>query len=236
LVQPKSAYQHLFFDLDHTLWDFDLNAKSTLEDLYEEFGMAKTVTPYFDDFYQKYLYHNETLWNKYHKGLITAEDLKWKRMWRTLLEFKIGHEAMARELSQRFLEILPTKKGLFPYTIEILEYLKNKGYHLHLITNGFEQTQWNKLRTSGLDPYFGEVVTSESSNSVKPQKEIFDFALHKTGAGLSESIMIGDNPDADILGAINAGMDSVFVNHLRIDIQQKPTYAVHHLSELENIF
>ena len=122
------TYQHLFFDLDHTpnQWDFDTNARTTLEELYTEFDMHRTVTPLFDDFLQKYLYHNEILWNRYHQGLISADELKWKRMWRTLLEFKIGHEQMARDMSQRFLELLPTKRALFPYTIEILDYLTAK--------------------------------------------------------------------------------------------------------------
>lgn len=229
-------YRHLFFDLDHTLWDFDSNARSALEELYAEFDMHKTVTPLFDDFYQKYLYHNEILWNRYHQGFITADELKWKRMWRTLLEFRIGHEELAKDLSRRFLEVLPTKKGLFPYTTEILDYLTKKGYALHLITNGFEQTQWRKLNSSGLDKYFGEVITSEASNSLKPKKEIFDYAMQKTGAGLEESIMLGDNPEADILGAINAGMDSVFINHNHASISYQPTYTVSHLKELENIF
>ena len=230
------TYQHLFFDLDHTLWDFDTNARTTLEELYTEFDMHRTVTPLFDDFYQKYLYHNEILWNRYHQGLISADELKWKRMWRTLLEFRIGHEQMARDMSQRFLEVLPTKRALFPYTIEILDYLTAKGYQLHLITNGFEQTQWKKLNNSGLEKYFVEVITSEGSNSVKPNREIFDYALLKTGANLHTSIMLGDNPEADILGAINAGMDSVFVNHHHATIDYKPTYTVNHLSELEKIF
>ena len=230
------TYQHLFFDLDHTLWDFDTNARTTLEELYTEFDMHRTVTPLFDDFYQKYLYHNEILWNRYHQGLISADELKWKRMWRTLLEFKIGHEQMARDMSQRFLELLPTKRALFPYTIEILDYLTAKGYQLHLITNGFEQTQWKKLNNSGLEKYFVEVITSEGSNSVNPNREIFDYALLKTGANLHTSIMLGDNPEADILGAINAGMDSVFVNHHHAAIDYKPTYTVNHLSELEKIF
>ena len=230
------TYQHLFFDLDHTLWDFDTNARTTLEELYTEFDMHRTVTPLFDDFYQKYLYHNEILWNRYHQGLISADELKWKRMWRTLLEFKIGHEQMARDMSQRFLELLPTKRALFPYTVEILDYLTAKGYQLHLITNGFEQTQWKKLNNSGLEKYFVEVITSEGSNSVKPNREIFDYALLKTGANLHTSIMLGDNPEADILGAINAGMDSVFVNHHHATIDYKPTYTVNHLSELEKIF
>ncbi len=230
------SYKHLFFDLDHTLWDFDTNAKNTLTDLYTEFELHLNVTPYFDDFYTKYLYHNQILWDSYQKGFISAEDLKWKRMWRTLLDFKIGDELLAKKLSGRFLEVLPTKKEVFPYTVEILHYLQQKGYMLHLITNGFEKTQWSKLRNSSLDHFFTHVITSEASNSLKPRKEIFDFALEKADAKLKESIMIGDNLEADIQGAINAGMDSVFVNHINATTTIKPTFIITQLNELEGIF
>ena len=231
-----SKYKHLFFDLDHTLWDFDANAKETLTELYTLFELNKIVAAPFDDFYRKYLYHNEVLWDRYHKGLISADELKWKRMWRTLLDFKIGDETLSKGMSAKFLEILPTKKILFPYTIEILNYLKEKKYVLHLITNGFEKTQWSKLNNSGLGSYFTHVVTSETSNSLKPKKEIFDYAMGKAKANLAESIMIGDNLDADIQGAINAGMDSVYVNHINVTTSLAPTYTVHHLKEMESIF
>ena len=230
------AYKHLFFDLDHTLWDFDANAKETLIELYTFFNLeSKGVTP-FEDFYRHYLHHNHILWERYHKGFISSEELKWKRMWRTMLEFKIGSEQLSKDMSAKFLEILPTKKLVFPHTFEILEYLTTKGYQLHLITNGFEKVQWSKLNNSGLNKYFKHIITSEASNSLKPKKAIFDYALNKAGATLKESIMLGDNLDADIQGAFNAGMDCIFVNHIKAVTALKPTYIIHHLKELEQIF
>ncbi len=231
---PK--YKHLFFDLDHTLWDFDANANETLSEIYVEFELDKTISAPFEEFYRKYIYHNEILWDSYHKGQITADELKWKRMWRTLLDFKIGNEQLSRDMAVKFLEILPTKRNLFPHTIEILDYLAEKKYALHLITNGFEKTQWSKLNNSGLGHYFTHVITSETSNSLKPKKEIFDYAMNKAGASLRESIMIGDNIEVDIQGAINAGMDSIFVNHINATTAINPTYTVYHLKELEEIF
>ncbi len=231
----KSKYKHLFFDLDHTLWDFDANAKEALIDVYQLFDLENKKVAPFESFYERYLYHNQILWDKYHHGLITSEELKWKRMWRTLLEFRIGDEELSRNMSSAFLEILPTKKRLFPFTIEILDYLTEKKYRLHLITNGFEKTQWNKLHNSGLQHYFIHVITSEASNSLKPQKEIFEFALQKAGAQLHESIMLGDNLDADIQGAINAGMDTVFVNHINATTDLNPTYIINELRELMDI-
>ena len=231
-----NKYQHLFFDLDHTLWDFDTNAKTTLTHIYREFDLYTRVNAAFDDFYQKYLYHNQLLWDRYHKGLINAEDLKWKRMWRTMLEFKLADEPLAKEISGRFLEILPTQKVVFPHTFEILDYLVAKKYQLHLITNGFEKTQRTKLEYSGLDKYFTHVITSEGSNSLKPKKEIFEFAMHLAKATVKESIMLGDNLDCDIQGAMNAGMDSIFVNHINATTLIKPTYTITHLQQLEQIF
>lgn len=231
-----SRYKHLFFDLDHTLWDFNANAKESLADLYTILNLDEKTSIPFEEFYPKYLFHNEVLWDRYHKGLITSEELKWKRMWRTMLDFKIADEPLAKEMSGYFLEILPTKKILFPHTIEILDYLKEKNYSLHLITNGFEKTQWSKLTHSGLSGYFTHVITSETSNSLKPKKEIFDFAMDKAKSSLKESIMIGDNLDADIQGAMNAGMDTVFVNHVNAVSQIRPTYTVTHLNQLEQIF
>jgi putative hydrolase of the HAD superfamily len=228
-------YQHLFFDLDHTLWDFDANARDTLTDLYQAHHLTEKVAAPFDDFYLKYLYHNEILWDQYHHGKITADDLKWKRMYRTLLDFKIGDEVLAKELSAGFLELLPTKKNVFPYTFEILDYLLTKKYELHLITNGFEKTQWSKLNNSGLAKYFTHVITSEASNSLKPKKEIFEFAVNKAGTTLTETIMIGDNQDADIKGAMDAGMDTIFVNHINAITALQPTHIIYHLKELENI-
>lgn len=138
-------------------------------------------------------------------------------------------------MATQFLDLLPTRKLLFPYTIEILDYLSNKNYKLHLITNGFEKTQHSKLEYSGLSKYFIEVITSEGSNSLKPHKEIFDYALNKTKATTEESIMIGDSIEVDIQGAMNAGIDQIYVNHLNVEPEVKPTYIVYSLKELENI-
>ncbi len=229
------AYKHLFFDLDHTLWDFEMNTKETLQDLYALNALKERGINDFDIFFSKYSHHNHQLWDKYTKGLIKQDELRWKRMWLTLLDFKIADEVLAKNIAVQYLDILPTKKNLFPYTFEILDYLKNKGYIMHLITNGFENVQYNKLRNSNLTNYFVEVITSEASNSLKPNKEIFEYALQKSGATLEESIMIGDNLDADIQGGINAGMDTIFVNHLKVEPHIHATYVIHHLKELENI-
>lgn len=229
-------YRHLFFDLDHTLWDFDTNAKLTLTQLYHDLQLEKSGVHDFDLFYSSYLLHNEKLWSRYRSGSIKAEELRWKRMWHTLLEFRIGDEKLAKLLGAKFLELLPGRNILFPDTVDTLKYLQEKGYKMHLITNGFEETQHNKLRNSGISNFFIEVITSEGSNSIKPKKEIFDYALNLAKASHAESIMIGDSIEVDIQGALNAGIDQVHMNHTNIVSTVLPTYTARSLKDLENIF
>jgi putative hydrolase of the HAD superfamily len=229
------AYKDLFFDLDHTLWDFETNSKETIQELYTTHSLAELGIVDFDGFYSTYSAHNHRLWDRYTKGFIKQEELRWKRVYLSLLDFKVANEPLAKEMSQAYLEILPNKKHLFPYTIEILEYLKQKEYKMHLITNGFESVQFKKIKNSGLQDYFIEVITSEASNSLKPQKEIFEYALKNAKASVEKSIMIGDNEFADIQGGINMGMDTVFVNHIQAIPKIPATYTITHLKELETI-
>jgi putative hydrolase of the HAD superfamily len=231
-----TQYKHLFFDLDHTLWDFEANSRQTLDELFHSLQLGDRGVTNFDEFHRRYLVHNDKLWERYRNGFIKVDELRWKRMWLTLLDFKIADEPLARTMDARFLDALPTRKTLFPYTLEILQYLNGNGYRVHLITNGFEKTQHAKLQYAGISSYFGEVITSEGSNSLKPHKEIFDYALRITGADPAQSIMLGDSIEVDIQGAINAGIDQVFINHLRTEPAVTPTYMVYSLKELEDIF
>jgi putative hydrolase of the HAD superfamily len=228
-------YRHLFFDLDHTLWDFDANARLTLEELYHGLQLNQRGIDDFDRFHTSYLVHNEKLWARYRNGYIRVDELRWKRMWHTLLDFKIGDEKLARELGNLFLESLPKRTLLFPEALETLQILTDRGFDIHIITNGFELTQHQKLKHSGLHKFFKQVITSERSNSIKPKKEIFDFALSVSGATASESIMIGDSIEVDIIGAMNAGMDQIFVNHTCSECNVKPTFIVQSLGEIPKL-
>ncbi len=229
-------YKHIFFDLDHTLWDFDANARETLQQLHVDLKLSERGVHDFDLFHTNYLGHNEKLWERYRKGLIKQDELRFKRMLLTLLDFKIGDEELCKEMSDLFLQLLPTRTILFPDTKEVLQYLVSKGYSLHIITNGFEKTQHSKLQSSNLHIFFKKIITSEGSNSMKPKKEIFEYALSKTGATVAESIMIGDTLDVDIAGAMGVGMDQVHVNFNSKEQDLQPTYTVNALKELEKIF
>lgn len=229
-------YQHVFFDLDHTLWDFETNSKETLFDLYHELGLQSAGIPEFQHFHSTYHHHNTIFWDRFRKGYITREELRWKRMWRTLLDYKLANETLARTLSERYLEILPTKKNLFHDTIEILDYLKGKGYPMHLITNGFEKTQHAKIKNSGIEPYFTHIITSEAAGIMKPHVAIFEYAVKVAGTTAEHAIMIGDTLDADIEGGNNAGMDTVYFNPAEPATGNiVPTYVINSLSELKKI-
>ena len=185
--------------------------------------------------YAKYTVHNDKLWDRYRKGFIKRDELRWKRMWLMLLDFRITDTALAHEISTAYLEILPTRTLLVPHAKEVLEHCKGR-YEMHLITNGFETTQRLKLQYSGISRYFTHLITSEKSNSMKPHRDIFDFALNLAKADVENSIMIGDAIDIDILGAINAGLDTVYYNPHLVQHNRQPTYEIKHLEELMKIF
>lgn len=229
-------YKHLFFDLDHTLWDFEANSAHTLLQVYEECQLAGYGITDFDAFAAAYHVHNEKLWARFRNGFIKRDELRWKRFWLTLVDFKINDANLAHEMSSAYLEILPHQRRLVPHATDVLEHCRQRGYTMHLITNGFESTQRQKLQFSGIAPYFTELITSEKSNSMKPQAAIFNYALQATGATADESIMIGDALEIDILGALYAGWDQAYYNPARTPHRHKPTYEVTSLAELKDIF
>lgn len=231
----NKKYQHVFFDLDHTLWDFEQNSGITLRILYQQFQLAQKGITDFEQFRINYEQHNNLFWERFRKGQISRADLRWKRMWHTFLDFKIPDRELADAVSAAYLDLLPQQGKLMPYAIDILDFCKQSNLQIHLITNGFELTQWQKIRTSGIEHYFGQVITSEGSNSMKPRPEIFDFALQSSGAKVMNSIMIGDALEADIVGAQQYGMDQVYYNPAKIAHTEKPTFEITCLSELKTI-
>ena len=230
-----ARYTTLFFDLDHTLWDFERNSVATLQCLHDEMKLAALGIRNFDDFNEVYHEINDRLWDRFRKGFLSREDLRWKRMMQTLVHFRVHNENLARQMSERYLEILPTQTHIFPHCIELLEYCQAKNYALHLITNGFEVTQHQKLRNASLDSYFDRMITSEQAMSMKPEKEIFEYALRETGASVDESLMIGDALDVDVLGAQQVGMDQVYFNPKKISHVGNPTYEIESLHQMFNI-
>lgn len=204
-------YKHLFFDLDRTLWDFETNSLDTLEEIFNEYELGRIEGCTLDSFVAKYKRHNAELWDAYRKGQLTKDVLRSERFRRTLLDFGVDADELARQIGYFYIQRSPEKTALFPYTIEMLKTLSEL-YTLHIITNGFEEVQHVKLDKSDLRRYFDHVITSEMAGVKKPEIAIFEYALVTTGAATNESLMIGDDLPVDLLGAKHAGIDQAYFN------------------------
>ena len=202
-------YKHVFFDLDRTLWDFDAAAEVAFERIYEQYNLKSLGIPSAHEFHEVYHPLNEQLWVLYRADKITKEDLNRTRFLKPLEHYGIHDVALADHLSEDYVYWSPRIVRLVPGTMELLDYLKPK-YHLHLITNGFQEVQHTKLSGSGMEPYFETLTVSEEVGVKKPNPEIFLYALNKAHATAEESLMIGDEMTVDIDGARAAGIDTVF--------------------------
>lgn len=199
---------HIFFDLDRTLWDFETNSKAALVQIFDELKLAEHI-PTFDDFYEEYRTVNASFWDKYSKGEITKADLRSGRFAQTLEFFEIKNDQLSRELGEKYIEVSPYQTNLFPGTKETLSELKNNDHQLHIITNGFKEVQFIKLNNSGILDYFNDILCSEEVGVNKPNPLVFEKALERTNAKSVESIMIGDDFQADVLGAESCGIRGV---------------------------
>lgn len=200
--------KHIFFDLDHTLWDFEQNAQDTLQELFIIFKLKDVLNTSVDTFINYFMEVNYALWKKYDTKELSKEELRKIRCILVLANFNVKNDILAEKIETNYLKMCPQKNTLFPYAIEILEYLQEK-YILHILTNGFELTQLQKIKASNLSPFFEHIITSECSNYCKPHEKMFEFALEKTTATIENSIMIGDNLISDIQGANQMGMKTI---------------------------
>lgn len=228
-----TQYKHLFFDLDHTLWDFEANSHETLKELYSDFQLNKYFKD-FDDFHARYEYHNLYLWGQYRKSKIKKSTLNTQRFYLPFAEVGFDDMKIAERFAQQYVSISPTKTKLFPGTIEVLEKLKPH-YQMHIITNGFREVQYKKLNNSGLSAFFDKVYISELIGVQKPHPYFFDYFIKSSNARKKESLVIGDSLEADIEGAINAGIDQVFFNSKGQSHDKKITHEIDNLSELIKI-
>lgn len=233
-----NKYNHIFFDLDHTLWDYDSNAEETLGELYQRFDLADLGIESAEKLVADFFEVNEGLWDQYNKGEINKFFLRNERF-RMVFEaagavMNLISDDLIRQFNDKYLDECPQKSKLMPGAIDILDYLKDD-YQLHLITNGFEEVQTTKIEKSGISGYFEKMITSEKAGHKKPYRGIFTYALKHTGAGLEESILIGDNLGTDIKGAIDFGMDQVFFNPHESGHNTKVQHEIKHLSELKTI-
>ncbi len=229
-------YKHIFFDLDHTLWDFEQNSKVALNEIFVEFVLQEKLNCTFQNFIEVYHAINHNYWDAYKKNEVSREQLRNGRFIDTFLHFNYDDIGLANIISEDYIKRSPYKKQLFEGAIRVLDYLTHKNYQLHIITNGFNEVQFIKLTESGLLPYFKTITTSEHAGHNKPNDKIFMHALAKAGAKKNESIMIGDNYEADIEGAILAGLAAIWFNPNREQLTSLLNFkTIHHLLEIEDL-
>jgi len=226
-------YKHLFFDLDRTLWDFETNSKITLQAIYKNRQLNRFFSSY-DDFFKKYHENNARMWDAYKLRQITKDELKVQRFAITLQNEGLEDIALAKQIAEDYVTLSPEQTTLFPYAVESLQYLKQK-YTLHIITNGFVEVQYKKLRNTNLDVFFTSVTCSEEAQASKPNPKIFHAALTAVNARKTESLMIGDDWENDILGAQKWGMDQVFFNPNQQKVKGKATFEIQSLQQLQEI-
>lgn len=227
-------YKHIFFDLDRTLWDFDTNSDETIKDIIVKYSLTGKGVPSFTAFKEVYSRFNTMLWSLYLNGELIKEKLNFQRFNLTLEAFGIKDGLLASNIADDYVQMSPLRTNLFPHAIETLEYLHGQ-YKLHIITNGFEEVQYKKLERSGMNKYFEQVITSEDAGAKKPNEVIFRYALGKAGASASESLMIGDEIEIDLLGAKAVGLDQMFVNYPGTAHNELFTFEVRSLAEIIDI-
>ena len=201
--------KHIFFDLDHTLWDFDRNSALTFKKIFKDHRIEIEL----NEFLRIYEPLNLSYWKLYREDKIDKPSLRYGRLADTFKELKyIVSDEIINKLSEDYIDFLTTHNHLFDNAIEILDYL-NPNYNLHIITNGFKEVQFGKLEKANIHGYFDTVTNSEMVGVKKPNPIIFNHALNLAKASAEESVMIGDNYEADILGALNIGLDAICFNY-----------------------
>ena len=228
---PK--YRHLLFDLDHTLWDFDRNSKASLHELYFRLNLSEYFTG-FENFMHKYHKINATLWNLYGKGKVTKPFVKYERFIRCLRDAGCKNDHLGKFLAEEYVRISPCKTYLVDGVMEVLEVLAGK-YDMFIITNGFIEVQYNKIKNSGLSPYFKKVFISEEIGYQKPEAGFFEYIFKYDSLIPEKSLVIGDNLHTDIAGAKDFGIDTVFFNP---DFEKDfigATYEINRMPELLGI-
>lgn len=204
----KESITDIFFDLDHTLWDFERNSALTFQKILNENELDVDL----QDFLEVYVPLNLNFWKLYRENKISKEELRYQRLKKTF--DKIGAvipDVTINTLAIAYIDNLSSFTHLVPHTVEILEYLA-PSYNLHIITNGFQEIQEKKLRGSNIHRYFDQVINSEIAGVKKPHPYIFELALTKANVASQNALMVGDNIEADILGARSAGFQTLHFN------------------------
>jgi putative hydrolase of the HAD superfamily len=224
----RTTISDIFFDLDHTLWDFEKNSALTFEKILQK----NQIPVNHAEFVKHYVPINFKYWELFREEKISKEELRFGRLNETfaLLNLVVDKEKIV-VLSEEYIQFLPDNNYLFEGALELLDYLKPK-YNLHIITNGFHDVQNQKITNSNLAPYFKTITNSESAGVKKPNPIIFEYALRQANTTKENSIMIGDCINADVLGAINFGMHAILFSEFPQIIEDKNIRQINHLLDL----
>lgn len=225
----------VFFDLDHTLWDFEANSREALADLFVAFNLRGVGIENEVQFVADYEVHNAECWALHRAGTMHRDVLRVERFTRTLCDFGIDDHNLAERLATAYVEISPSKTRLMPGSLEVLDYIQTRGHRLHILTNGFREVQHRKLVGSGLRTYFDGVFTSEEIGVGKPHPEAFLRALAHVKAHPSSAWMIGDSLEADIHGAEQVGLTTVLYHPADRPKPLAPHHTITHLLDLKHL-
>ncbi len=229
----RDRIRAIFFDLDHTLWDYEVNSRETLSELFSDHQLSSLLGCSADDFLRTFERVNGQLWDQYNHKQIERDEIRTRRFEHIFRHYDYENPGLSLTISDNYISQCPEKPNLLPFARETLDYLKDH-YALHILSNGFDDVQAVKLEKSGIRNYFGEVITSETTGHRKPAKEIFDYSCDCIGLASDECLMIGDNYKADILGAMDANLTAMFYNPMRIKVERKPHFEIECLSEIPN--
>lgn len=227
----KENLRHLFFDLDHTLWDFETNSKETLAELFEEHQLLQFGLFDFPAFMHVYSGVNRGLWDQYNRGEVSKEKLRERRFRETFELLGLENHHHPEQFSDHYISRCTEKPAVFPHAHQVLESLKER-YTMSIITNGFPESQHRKMKASNLHGYFDHLVISEEVGFAKPHSGIFEIALSRAQVAKHEVIMIGDNLHADIAGAQNAGINAIWFNPHKEKKPDAGIREIHVLNEL----
>jgi len=228
-------YTHILFDLDRTLWDFDTDTYNTIKEIFHDYGFDKTIGN-FEDWYHVYKKHNIRLWEEYGRGEIPKSVLRDTRFYLALNEFGIDDKQLGIEFGQKFVERTPEKTTLFPNAHEVLQYLIDCGYQLHVVTNGFNEIQFKKLEATDMNKYFTKIFTCENIGYNKPHPKFFQHVISSINSKKKDAIIVGDDFISDILGAMKFGIDQIYFKPKDSPVHpEKPTYIIDSLIEIKNI-
>lgn len=225
--------QHIFFDLDNTLWDHRRNAYLTIKQLFEKEEIALKYGIDFEEFHSVYHEINEKLWEDIRDGIIDKEYLRKHRFYDTFRHFNVDDEQLSMYFEEHFLDKILNHNELVEGATYILDYLKAKNYTLHIISNGFKEVTERKCILSGIDQYFQTITSADTVGVRKPRPEIFEYSLKLAEASKAESILIGDDWIADVVGAQNFGMDVIFFNVLKETRQEEGLKVIQHLLQIK---